>query len=355
MFLTNDFLHGSQRRTRPNKSPRTPPTLLQLATCSRTHTDTPRKKKNSPIDESLPCFHQRTEDCSPDEKTVYDNEYLEDLLQKEGEYKHLFPSFDTIHGSKKFKLRQTVLHWMVEMCLEKRCEEDVILLAINYLDRVLVDIPTPSENDLKSFGAICIVIASKLRDACCKCVGLSIKMIPNYLEVSKSCLAAYEKQVAKIVKWDLSVLTPLHFLESLLICLPIIDLHIDEVKMHAKKLIMLTVHVKKFSKYSPSMIAAASIAAASDGYMDLSDSCGILFILIRVKLVELVEFATILSDVKKCPSIISNFEEDPTIDDDSNMVVSKWNIFAGSSLIAHLIKLTRFLISGAQMLRSLFF
>ena len=50
-----------------------------------------------------------------------------------------------------------------QMCEEQMCQEEVSILAINYMDRVLSKIPI-SKNNLQLLAATCTFLASKLRE-----------------------------------------------------------------------------------------------------------------------------------------------------------------------------------------------
>lgn len=50
-----------------------------------------------------------------------------------------------------------------QLCEEQRCQEEVSILAINYMDRVMNKLPI-SKNNLQLLAATCIFLASKLRE-----------------------------------------------------------------------------------------------------------------------------------------------------------------------------------------------
>lgn len=50
------------------------------------------------------------------------------------------------------------------MCEEQQCEEDVFVMAINFLDRFLALTPDVKRNRLQLLATACIFIASKLKE-----------------------------------------------------------------------------------------------------------------------------------------------------------------------------------------------
>lgn len=65
------------------------------------------------------------------------------------------------------------------MCEEEKSTEDVFPLAINYLDRFLAVVPT-RKSYLQLLGAVCIFLASKLKD----CRQLSAETLCMYTDNS---------------------------------------------------------------------------------------------------------------------------------------------------------------------------
>lgn len=56
-----------------------------------------------------------------------------------------------------------MLSFYLQLCEEEKCQEEVAILAINYMDRVLNKIAF-SKSNLQLLAATCIFLASKLRE-----------------------------------------------------------------------------------------------------------------------------------------------------------------------------------------------
>ena len=105
-------------------------------------------------------------------------------------------------------MRRMVTTWMIEVCEEQNCQEEVFPLAVNYLDRFLSLVPTRKCN-LQLLSAVCMLIASKLKEE----TPLSCEKLCIYSDNSITCqeLLDWEILVLKNFKWCCLQLLPMIF------------------------------------------------------------------------------------------------------------------------------------------------
>ncbi|XP_036319100.1 G1/S-specific cyclin-E2 [Rhagoletis pomonella] len=177
--------------------------------------------------------------------------------------------FKTVQKDITPPMRKIVAEWMMEVCAEEKCQEEVVLLALNYMDRFL-STKSVTKTHLQILAAACLLLASKLREPSCRALSAELLVFYTDNSIYKGDLIKWELFVLSRLGWDLSSVTPLDFLELLLIRLPIKskecpDLSLEKVRQHAQAFICLAAKEHYFSIYSASTIAAASIAAALGG------------------------------------------------------------------------------------------
>lgn len=194
---------------------------------------------------------------------------LDNLLKSEEKSAVMHSYFTTVQKEITPEMRRIVVEWMMEVCEEQKCQEEVVLLALNYMDRFLAAILV-GKTHLQILATSCLLLASKLREPSCR--GLSADLLVLYTDNSivKRDLLNWELYVLSKLKWDLSCVTPLDFLELLLSRLPITskncpDISKEKVRQHSQAFIWLTAKEHCFSEFSASTIAASSIAAALSG------------------------------------------------------------------------------------------
>ncbi|KAB1254585.1 G1/S-specific cyclin-D2, partial [Camelus dromedarius] len=99
----------------------------------------------------------------PDANLLQDDRVLQNLLTIEERYLPQCSYFKCVQKDIQPYMRRMVATWMLEVCEEQKCEEEVFPLAINYLDRFLAGVPTPKTH-LQLLGAVCMFLASKLKE-----------------------------------------------------------------------------------------------------------------------------------------------------------------------------------------------
>ncbi|KAK0164900.1 hypothetical protein PV328_003467 [Microctonus aethiopoides] len=193
-----------------------------------------------------------------------DERVLQNLLKTEERYAPSSSYFECVQRDISPLMRKIVAEWMLEVCEEQRCQDEVFPLSMNYLDRFLSICPI-RKSQLQLLGTACLLLASKLRET----VPLTADILVFYTDnsITLDDLWRWEQLVVSKLKWELSAVTPGDFLLHILRRLPVDSRAWDllMVRRHAQTFIALSAREYKFSMYTPSMIAAASVAAALHG------------------------------------------------------------------------------------------
>ncbi|MCI4388898.1 hypothetical protein PGIGA_G00091420 [Pangasianodon gigas] len=191
-----------------------------------------------------------------------DDRVLQSLLTIEDAFLPQASYFQRVQKDLQPYMRRIVATWMLEVCEEEECEEEVFLLAVNYLDRFLSAVPT-KKSYLQLLGAVCLFLASKLKSY----RPLSAKKLCLYTDnsITSQELLDWELIVLGKLKWNLAAVTPHDFIEHILRKLPLPEDRVALIRKHAQTFIALCATDHSFAMFPPSMIATGSVGAAVCG------------------------------------------------------------------------------------------
>ncbi|XP_061773994.1 G1/S-specific cyclin-D2a isoform X1 [Nerophis ophidion] len=198
----------------------------------------------------------------PDPNLLCDDRVLQSLLTIEERFLPQYSYFKGVQRDIQPFMRRMVAIWMLEVCEEQKCEEEVFPLAMNYLDRFLAVVPTKKCN-LQLLGAVCMFLASKLKET----RPLTAEKLCIYTDnsIRPQELLEWELVVLGKLKWNLAAVTPNDFIEHIVRRLPLPEDKQTLIRKHVQTFIALCATDFRFAMYPPSMIATGSVGAAICG------------------------------------------------------------------------------------------
>ncbi|MGH0155734.1 UNVERIFIED_CONTAM: hypothetical protein FKN15_030356 [Acipenser sinensis] len=214
------------------------------------------------MEHQLLCCEVETIKRAYQDANLLNDRVLRTLLKAEENYLPSANYFKCVQKEILPYMRKIVATWMLEVCEEQKCEEEVFPLAMNYLDRFLSVEPT-KKTRLQLLGATCMFLASKMKET----IPLTADKLCIYTDnsIRPSELLQMELLVLNKLKWDLASVTPHDFIEHFLSKLSIHQDTKQILRKHAQTFVALCATDVKFIANPPSMIAAGSVAAAVQG------------------------------------------------------------------------------------------
>ncbi|XP_034187845.1 cyclin D isoform X1 [Osmia lignaria lignaria] len=168
----------------------------------------------------LLCCETTESECRAyaDPALLGDDRVLQNLLKTEERYAPSSSYFECVQRDISPLMRKIVAEWMLEVCEEQKCQDEVFPLSMNYVDRFLSICPI-RKSQLQLLGTACLLLASKLREPS----PLTAEVLVFYTDnsITMDDLWRWEQLVVSKLKWELSAVTPGDFLMHILSRLPV--------------------------------------------------------------------------------------------------------------------------------------
>lgn len=189
-----------------------------------------------------------------------DSRMLTSMLKLEENY---IINGDYFNSVIKPEMRSKLATWMLEVCEEQECTDEVYATAMNIFDRLMCALTNQVEvYHLQLLGSVCLFIASKLSST----PKLTAVKLIDYTDnsITLEDLLEWELIAMDKLRWDVCSIVPNEFIDIFLQSIHLKhDLNI--VKKHCYAFTAMCATDFKFSKYPASLIASACILNAIEG------------------------------------------------------------------------------------------
>ncbi|XP_037071241.1 G1/S-specific cyclin-D2-like [Pollicipes pollicipes] len=246
-----------------------------------------------------------------DPALLNDRRVLANLLDSESRYLPSCSYFKCVQNEVKLPMRRILAYWMVEVCEEQRCQDDVFPLAMNLLDRFL-SVTNVKKGHLQLLGAVCLFVSSKLRETRPLTAELLTQCADN--SITAMDVIDWELLVLHRLRWEINAVTSHDFLDPLLHRLSLERYlppsRVPDVRRQAQTFIVMCSTEFKFSIHTPSMVAAASLAAAVQGLLPARREAAMSDIFSQLHRITAVETDLLRSCLDQIEETIREFTEE---------------------------------------------
>ena len=200
---------------------------------------------------------------------MFNSNTISNLLQVEESYMVSYDYFkDLSENNIDVSMRTTLTTWMLEVCEEENCTNEIFSLSVNLFDRLMCVLNKRVEKyHLQLLAIVCLFIAAKLKS---NSTLTSMKLI-EYTDNSVSLeeFLEWELVVLDKLKWDIAAICPNDYLEIFLsqynAKLRLSREQMELVEKHSYAFTALCSTDFKFAFYPASMIASACFLTALNG------------------------------------------------------------------------------------------
>eukprot|EP00093_Oithona_nana_P008684 08684.XXX_301928_303163_1 [CDS] Oithona nana genome sequencing. len=187
---------------------------------------------------------------------VKDVRVLQNLLRNEERF---MPSYDYMGNQPMITadMRKIVAEWMLDIVQQERSQPEVFCLAINILDRFLCTCAI-YKTQLQLLGAVCLLIASKIREPC-PILGKNLILYSDF-SINAEEIKNWELLVLEKMQWELSAITPMDYLDHVIPRLGLDNLvDLEELRQRTETILVLMSIDYQFAYKLPSLLAASAI------------------------------------------------------------------------------------------------
>lgn len=190
-----------------------------------------------------------------------DARVIDNLLSDEVMYVPRCNYFEEVQTDIEPYMRKVVTTWMLEVCEEQSIEDQVLPLAVNYMDRFLCTCRI-KRSQLQLLAATCLLLASKIR--CCNSFQLDLLSAYTDYSVTPENITSWEILVLSKLQWNLAAVTGFDYIDQL-IERSTWGQDSPYLRRHAHTLVSICYTEPSLIQTTPSLIAAACVCSAIRG------------------------------------------------------------------------------------------